>query len=320
MNWFKQNVFATVLLVITLIGSGVLIFLSLQKKTETAATREDFETQKAEYQRLTTQPIFPNQKNLDALEQQRKQYEERANVLQSEIAKIQLPVEQISPSQFQDKLAAATRDIMVKAAANKVEIAEEDFFLGFKEYRSQLPPQAAVADLNIVLNSIVDVTNKLIDARISRLEKITRIPLPSEGGATAAPAGNQAPAANANAARGKNNKAEPRKVLDRSTFIVEFVGGATPVQNFLNTATSGPQLLTMQLVRLQNEQLKGPPRTLPGAPTDDQGAGVDPAPTEGTTEGAEAAPPINFILGEEKVIASVRFQIIRVVGDAAAKS
>lgn len=332
MNWFKQNIFATVLAVVTLLGAGALLFLASQAGARSAAAQETFASQKAEYDRLTGEPIYPNQANLKKLQEQRKAYEDRANTLKGEIAKLQLPLENISPNQFQEELSKASRDVLVRAAANRVEIPEpERFFLGFEAYRDRLPPEAAVAELNVVFRAILDTVNKLIDARVSRIDSVTRIPLASEGGAPATPPPAQGRGRGTGSGSTPSRKVEARKVLDRSTYTIVFTGPQAQVQSFLNAATAGPQLVTMQLVRLQNEQLRGPAR---GAGTT-QGGEATPTPEAQPAEGqttpeggtAEAAPAptppeqmINFILGEEKVNATVRFQIIRVIPDAPAKS
>lgn len=312
MNWFKENVFASVVMGITIVVVGALTFLCIQQAGALTQARADFDTEKGKYDGLIKEPIFPSKANLEKVKEQHKQYLDKAKVLKEDIGKLEQPLTALRPNQFQDKLNEAVRKVQAEAATNHVALPSETakFHLGFPNYQAVLPSEAAVPELNLVLDVIKDAVDKAIALKVTSIDEVKRVPLPVEGGAAPAAA---TPPPSAGGAAGRR-PAETKKVVDRSTFSISLTGEQRRVREYINQMLNTPQLVTIQLVRFENEQLKGPARTLAVAPPTDAPP-VDPSappvdPSAAPAPGAEAQ-AINFVLGEEKVKATIRFQIIR---------
>ena len=318
MNWFKENIFASIVLAITLIGTGALVFLCVQEAGVLTESRAAFEEAKGKYTSLIGEPIFPSQENLKKVQAQHALYIEQAKALKDDIVKLEQPLATLKPNEFQDKLNEAVHNVQTAAQEGHVALPAEEskFHLGFASYKSNLPSEVAVPELNLVLDVIKNAVDKAISLHVASIDEVKRVPLSVETGGTAAAA--------ASAAGGKPRPgatAPGQKIVDRSTFTISLTADQRKIQQFLNDMLTTPQLVTVQLVRFENEQVKGPPKTIAPAP------GSDVPPSEQTdpnqppaAQAPPATPAINFILGEEKVKATIRFQIIRLPQAAGAKS
>jgi hypothetical protein len=314
MNWIKENPFAVGVLAVTVVGVGALTFLCVQKAGALSASNATFAEQKSKYDSLIAEPIFPSQANLKKVQDEHKAYIESVKALREELNKREQPLTNMSATAFADKLRKAVTDTRAAAQSHRVALPDEEakFYLGFPAYQSAVPTEAAVPELNLQLDTIRSVVDKAIAAGVTSIDEIKRDPLPVEGGSqpaapAAASSGNNRPA-------GRNTK--PVEVVQRTTFAVSFTADQNKVQQTLNAILDTPQYVTVQLARFENEQLKGPAKGVAAAPAPAPEGEVTPpaeapAAAPGTTP-ETAAPTINFILGEEKVKVTARFQIIRI--------
>src|SRR5689334_13403011 len=104
MSWIKENKFLAGFTAATVVGAGALSFLLLQAKGKYDEASTNFEQESTELNRLQTLKPFPNTENLKKLEAQKKEHAAAIVQLQQSLRKLELPTEQVSAQQFQDRL------------------------------------------------------------------------------------------------------------------------------------------------------------------------------------------------------------------------
>jgi hypothetical protein len=325
MSWIKENKFLAGFAGATLVGAGALSFLLLQAKGRYEANLTTYETDSADLTRLQNQAPFPNEANVRALDDQKKAQAEAIAQLQQSLAKIELPLEQVTPQQFQDRLRTTVDGINQKANEAGVQRAPETANLGFDRYLSEPPRPEAAAALARQLRAIEIIVGNLIKNRVASINTITREEVAEEranrGDAEAAsPQGGKA------GGRDKGGKS----LVDRTTVTVVFLADQRSSIYVLNEIVSSKdQFFIPRLVSFKNEKDQGPAKNdpsaaaagaLPGvAPAPLPGA-VPPAPTPEAAPGAPGAPATpgvtaaappqqRIIVGEEKVEVTMRIEI-----------
>ncbi len=304
MNALKQNPFLTALGAITIIACGVLIFLIVQAGSRLTETKDAYDAQESEYERLIRLGTFPSEENLQRLSEYQEQYAQDVAALRAELEQRQMEISELSTTGFQDVLIRKVDTASAKAQEKGVELPE-DFFLGFNRYRANLPLPEAVPLLTLEMEVIDDVVERILESPAAAIENIERAPLPIEEGITG-----DEPEEDRRGGRRNPQAAAPTEdelqVLDRHTFLVQFRATQGNLQEILNSLLQLEQLATMQLVHIRNEKSRGPSKAGEDAP-------IDPETGQPIEQDPDAA---QFILGSELVEATIRFQIIEPAEDA----
>ncbi len=182
MDWFKQNPFiGALLLVAALLVAAAGYFLSgaLGRYAEQEAA---YAENKATLERLHATKPFPSAENVgnakDELQEARRVLAEIAHSV-----RVTEPV--ATPTAFQDDLRKMVNDIQSRAQAANVALGDE-FYLGFNDYQTQLPSEAAAPRLAQQVHSIHKIASILIDERVQAIGSIARERLAIE-----APAGDK---------------------------------------------------------------------------------------------------------------------------------
>lgn len=304
MNWIKENKFLFGFLVVMVLGVGAGGWFILEAKGRSDAATEDYERKIAELSRLQRLAIFPNQKNLDRIVAQQTDVNAEVSKLAKTLATQQIPLEQVSPEQFQDKLKAAVTAVKSKAAQTNpaVKLPEPKFFLGFDPYETAPPPKEAAGVLARELKAIEWLCNQLIDNKITELKPLNREPLPEEKGKTK----ETTPVSAGKPAAGKpGDKAKAggvRYEIEKHRIDLAFVTEQSRFRDLLNAIVSHKgQFFIPRLINVKNEKPVPPPRVaevaaVPPAP-------ADPAAPAGTAPAAPATPAAQagYIVGEEKI-------------------
>jgi hypothetical protein len=293
MNWFRENRFLGTLLVVLgvcLLGSGWFLF-STKSDFDEAATR--FSNTAMELNRLERLAPYPNAENLQKMKAHAEDYSSALAKLKEELKMRVVPAAPLAPSEFQSRLRVALNGVIDKARANKVKVPDK-FFLGFDEYVSGLPIEAAAPSLGQQLAEIEWLVNSLLDAHVDAITAFHRVPLPEE---------NSPPAAGTRAtpATTTGNKLFQRNVVEATFFstpsaarkVINQIAGAN--QNFC----------IIRVLQVRDEKLKGPPR---------EGAGETPAasvPSPSPAAKGPAAATLNFIVGNEKIETTAKIEIVR---------
>jgi hypothetical protein len=333
MSWVNENKFLAGFAGATLVCAGALAFLVFQAKGQYQQAQATYEEQSNELNRLQTLQPFPNAENVKKLDEQRKAHAQAIVQLQQSLAKMELPLENVSPQQFQDRLRATVDTINQNANQNGVKRAEA-FNLGFDRYLSEPPRPEAAGPLARQLKAIEILVSQLIRDRVVELTELKREELPEEK--VAAAAAETPPAKGAKPA----GKGDPRAgLVASSTVEVSFLAEQPSFAQSLNSLISAKeQFFVPRLIKVVNEKPEGPSRAVAvnefQPPTFDAGAGA-PAIPETPAPGAQpgglppsanpgqpGVPPSTpppaapqpraktIIVGEERVQVTMRVEIL----------
>ncbi|MEY2564558.1 MAG: hypothetical protein QOH88_2751 [Verrucomicrobiota bacterium] len=300
MNWFRENRFlGTFLILFGIATIGALWFLfsaksnwdeALARFNQTAAALNDLE-QRAPY---------PSPENLRKMKAHADNYATALARLKDELKLRVPPVTPMAPNEFQSHLRLAMTAIADKARTNKVKLPEK-FYLGFDEFASALPSEAAAPLLGQELGQVEWLLGSLIDARVDSVNSFRRTPLPEEHGTTPV-APSPAPAAG-----GRPAAQLPGPVsFERNIVEVSFTSTPGAARKIINQIAGATQnFCIIRLLHVRNEKDKGPPReTVAEAPP------VVPAtPAPGTKPAS--APALNFIVGNEHIETTAKIEIVR---------
>jgi hypothetical protein len=334
MNWIKENKFLSGVLAVVILGGGALGFLlyTAMGKFDEAST--NFDQQASELHRLQTLPIYPSQKNVDKLSEQRDEYRKRVEDLRKSLEVMELPLEPLTPEQFQDRLKASVTAYDEKASAAHMKVPEK-FFLGYEQYQSVPPRPEAAPLLWRELKAIEWVLGRVIEDGASELLSVKPDELPEEKGEgrTESRSRNGQPGPGPGQGLGgpgsRRERGEAGRGLRKSAFTVSFVSDEKVFQNILNEIVSAKsQYYIVRTFELKSTNEKPPmrdekpgfgpgastvPPPPPGAPAPDAS---NPAPAAGApgAEKPDSAPKLGevtkFVVGEEKVQVALLIEIV----------
>jgi hypothetical protein len=291
MNWFRDNRFLGRFLVVfgvCLLGVAWLFF-SAKSDWDDASTR--FASTASELNRLERLAPYPSPDNLRKMKAHAEDYASALAKLKDELKMRVAPVAPLAPNEFQSHLRVAMNAVADKARANKVKLPDK-FFLGFDEFTSALPNEAAAPLLGQELVQIEWLVNGLVDARVESVSSFRRIPLREERGATTLPAATPA--------------AAMTNLLQRNVVELTFVSTPMAARKVINQiAGASQQFCIIRVLHVRNEKDKGPPREGGGETTSPSIPSASPA--------AKPAPTaaLNFIVGNEKIETTAKIEIVR---------
>ena len=285
MNWF-----------LVLSGAGVFSALGLlfMGKSDWDEASSRFSKTAAEWNRLERLSPYPNAENLRQMKAHAEDYSSAFGRLKDELKVWVAPVTPTAPNEFQSRWRVRLAAIADKARANKVKLPDK-FHLGFDEFGSALPNEAAAPLLGQELEQVEWLLNSLLDARVEAVTVFRRTPLPEErGAAPALPTG---------------VKSVERNVME-ATFV-STPGAARKVINQI--AAAKEHFCIIRLLQVRNEKQKGPPREVP-----EESAALDSPPpplSPASSLGAKPSPgtALNFIVGNERIETTAKIEIVRFI-------
>jgi hypothetical protein len=293
MNWFKQNRWLGIFLVvfgICVLVAGYFLF-STKSGYDDALVR--FNEAAAERSRLERLDPFPSEANYKKMQVHIASYAAALDKMKEELKTRVLPVPTLAPNEFQSHLRQAMLTTAEKARANRVQLPD-NFALGFDEYTTRLPGTAAAPLLGQQLAQIQLLMNILVEAHVDGVSAFTRTPIPDERGslpATTTPGGAR-----------KTPVATGPKMVERTTIDLTFASLPNAARKVLNQISSAnQQFYIIRILHVRNEKDKGPPR--------------EPAPQAGAAAATSGKLPTNaalsFIVGNEHIETSARIELIR---------
>jgi hypothetical protein len=306
MNWFRENQFLggfVIALVICTAGAGYFLF---SEKGQFDAATARYAEQTSELNRLEQLAPYPNEDNYRKMKAQAEEYGAALNKIKEQLKTRTLPVKPLAPNEFQTRLRQVSTEIADKARVNKVKLPE-NFYLGFNDFTTTLPPTAAAPLLGQQLDQVTLAVNMLLDAHIDAIVAFRRTPLPEE---RAAPAATPTPAGMAPRNPAASAQPPAAKLVDHSSIEATFVSTPAASRKVINQlATSQEQFFIVRTLHVRNEKDKGPPRE----PLADAASAAPAATTPGTGEGKgpAAGANLNFIVGTEKVQTSANIELVK---------
>jgi hypothetical protein len=301
MNWFRENRFlGTFVIVVGVCTLAALFFVWTESgASDEAALR--FGNTSTELRRLDGLAPYPSEDNLRKMKAHIENYSSALARLKEELKLRMPPVAPLAPNEFQSRLRVAMNAVSDKARANKVKLPDK-FYLGFDEFASALPSEAAAPLLGQELVQVEWLLNNMLDAHVDAVSAFRRNPLSADRGTAALPTATPAkPAGNVQAAA---------KLIERNVVEATFSSTPSVARRVLNQiAAANQHFCIIRLLHVRNEQEKGPPReaaaeTAAAVPTPPP---VAPAPGTKPPPG----PTLNFIVGNEKIETTARIEIVR---------
>ena len=294
MNWFRENRFLGTFLVVfgvALIAAIWFVF-SAKGDWDEAATR--FTNAKTELNRLERLAPYPSADNLLKMKAHAEDYSTALAKLKDELKTRVVPAQPMAPNEFQSHLRVSLNAVADKARANKVKLPDK-FYLGFDDFVSALPSEAAAPALGQELAEIEWLMNGLLDAHIDAVIAFHREPLPEERNPAATVTSTRVTPAPA------VNKLFQRNVVEATFFSTP--GASRKVINQI--AAASQHFCIIRVLHVRDEHEKGPPREGAG----ETAAPSVPAPSPGVK--AAPAPALNFIVGNDKVETTAKIEFVR---------
>jgi hypothetical protein len=182
MNWFKENTFLGVLIVVTSAFAALLIYAGLSTATKRDANAEEVAARKASIKKMKSMTPYPTIESVA---------EKKAN-LQAVVAKAEAMQAQfnsfrpenlgnITVSTFSDRLKKSDAEVRALFEEKNVSMPEKAY-LGFEQYKGGLPKDGATGILAYELSAIDWLFRELAAAGISKVGNFTRDVLPPEEG------------------------------------------------------------------------------------------------------------------------------------------
>ncbi len=290
MNWFRQNRFLGTFVTVVGVGTLAALWFLFSARTAWDDAVIDFNQAATELNRLERLSPYPSDVNLRRMKAHADDYAAALAKLKEELRTRVIPLSPMAPNEFQSRLRLAMTALADKSRANKIRLPDK-FYLGFDEFASALPNEAAAPLLGQELAQIEWLLDAFFEARVDALVSFRRTPLPEEH-QTAAPT--VTPAI-------KTPGAVPLpRSLERNVVEATFVSTPAAARRVLNQIAGANQhFFIVRLWHVRNEKDKGPPRDL-GADS----AGVI------TAEPPPAA-TLKFIVGSERIETTAKIEIVR---------
>ncbi len=301
MNWFRENrflgTFAIVLGVCTL--AALFFVWNESGASDEAALR--FGNTSTELRRLQGLAPYPSEDNLRKMKAHTENYSSALAKLKEELKLRMPPVAPLAPNEFQSRLRVAMNAVSDKARANKVKLPDK-FYLGFDEFASALPSEAAAPLLGQELAQVEWLLNSMLDAHVDAVTAFRRNPAPDDRGTAALPSATPSkPAGNAPAAA---------KLIERNVVEATFFSTPSVARRVLNQiAAANQHFCIIRLLHVRNEKEKGPAREAAA----ESAAAVPTPPPVAPAPGTKPppGPALNFIVGNEKIETAAKIEIVR---------
>jgi hypothetical protein len=297
MNALKENPFISAVILVVVAGCGALAFFASGAFTTYQDTMAAYTQAVQKLQGFQNKVPFPNEANIKSAEALRDGYQARLDALKSQLAALQVPREEnVSPQQFQDTLRSTVNAVVSRAEVAKVGLPE-GFYLGFNEYKDNLPTEKAAPELARQLTIITRIVEDLIGPNpenpgVKSVDSLERTPLRLEAGAAATPA--PAPGA----------KEKPKPALEVQPFVISFTAEQGKFRIAFNNFLKNPQFLILRSLSITNSKTEGPPV----ATTADTASA--PASPFDSTETAQTSTSLNVLLGREVLQVKAALEII----------
>jgi uncharacterized membrane protein YgcG len=313
MNWIRENKFLTGFIAVMVICTGVLGYFLYTAWGAYDDVTDTYTEQASALHQLQTRIPYPDETNLAKYKQEQGDFVDATHDLATNLAAMTLPVEDLTPSAFQDRLRDTVSSVLADAAKAGVKLPDH-FYMDFDKYQTSPPASAEVAaQLGRQLAALKLAVEIAINEHVDSISKLQRIPLPQEGGAEGGHSGGPGgggfggggfgggPGGRRAAGGGGNG------LVEKFPFDLEFVSSQPVFQKVLNDfAASSKQFFITRTLLVENTNPK---------PIAKDSATPAPPATTGTDAGAGAAPDntsgrLTFLVGTEKLDVAMRIDIV----------
>jgi len=284
MNWYRENRWLGNFFTASGLAALLGIWFLLSARSGFGDASAEFNAAATERSRLEHLNPFPNEDNFRKTQSALDNYGATLSKLKDELRAHVPQAAPLAPNEFQTRLRRAIVSTTEKARTNRVKLPE-NFHLGFDEFATSLPGNAAAAGLlGQELGQVELLLGILIDARVDAIATVKR---------------GTAPATPTKKSSGPANAVPP--VIERAIVDLTFTAAPSALRKVLNQiASSERQFFIARTLYVRNEQLKGPSREQTGAAASTAAA---------ATNQPNAA--LKFIVGNEHVETTARIELVR---------
>ena len=293
MNALKENPFITAVILVVVAGCGVLAFFGSGAFTTYQDTMAAYTQAVQKLQGLQNKVPFPDEANIKSAEALRDGYQEKLAGLKTQLGALQVLKEDgVSPQQFQDTLRSTVNAVVSRAEVAKVQLPE-GFYLGFNDYKDNLPTERAAPELARQLTVITRIVEDLIGPNpenpgVKSIDALERTPLHVESG----------PGSPAKSPEDSNPQIQVQSIM------VGFTAEQGKFRIAFNNLLKNPQFLILRSLSITNSKTEGPPV----AAAADSSAPA--SPFESTEVTSKAAASLNVLLGREVLQVNAALEII----------
>src|SRR5688572_14185559 len=177
MSVLKQNPFLAGFGAVMVLGVGALGYLTYSAADAHSTAETDYKEKQQELTRLQGLKPYPHQESLAKYVEQKKAFQAKVTALQDKLAASKIKVEDISPTEFQNKLRDTVAKIAARAAESNVKFPDADkqkFYLGFNVYQGEPPKAAAAPRLYRDLKAIESVLNIILETKNVTIKELKR--------------------------------------------------------------------------------------------------------------------------------------------------
>ena len=294
MNWFKENPIIAAIAAVGVLGTAVGCFFAIEGSVRRGEAASAYTAEIQKIRLLEGKHPFPSEKNLQAVQASVASYKKALEEFNSSLNKMEVASEKnLTPQKFQDNLRLAA-DNLRKAAGNKTQLPE-NFFFGFDDFRTQLPPQAGTDELNREFLAIKTLIEAIVPLGITSIDTLVRHPAPAPA---AEPIATPAPQKPGNAS--KSASPPVAKPLAFDSFTLGFTAPQKAFIAAFDKIPANPGFLVIRSMTIENTSPVAPLKAEIGKPRPG-------APSLPVLPGASTKLPTIF--GSELVKATIVFEI-----------
>lgn len=318
MNWFKENKFLGGLIVITVILAGVIISLGMKLQETLDEKISEVETEENTLKEMKGLNPYPTPESAKAKTDSLKALIGDANKMQAKF--LTFKPESTAPIPVNEFSALLKdTDARVRELFEGKITLPETFYLGFEDYKSELPRPEATGELAYELRAIEWLMGQLAAANATDVGGIVRHEIPSEKGESWG--GAAAPARGGRASRGRSAAARRGpslpKIANRMPIELLFRGPESALRDVLTAmADSDQYFFDLRIARIKNEspiptKPRGAVAASADAPKSDEGFGnLDGGEAEEETPVAARTKILDRIAGGDDITAYLRADLL----------
>jgi hypothetical protein len=323
MNWIRANKFLTGFIAVMVVGVGALGYLLYSSWNTYNDVTDQYTEQANALHQLQSRVPYPDEDNLAKYQQEKGAMVDATHALATQLSKMVLPIEDMTPSDFQDHLRVTAQAVNADAEKAHVKLPAK-FALNFDQYQTSPPTDAAAAPLGRQLAALKIAMEILINEHVDEVTGLTRATLPQEGaaggGGRAGGGGGFGGGGGGGGGRGGRGgrggggfgggggglgtASGGGGLVETYPFEVRFTASQPAFQKVLNDfAASKEQFFITRNLVIENTNPKPVAR-------DDSAATAPPPATTGTDNGSAPGPELTFIVGTEKVAVVMRVDMV----------
>ena len=291
----KENGFAIGLLIGTLVIGGGLVALGISQGKRYSGIQSEYDSVKSDVERMAKVRPYPTEENLEARKTEVKTFRGKVEGLQNTVQNFRPEtLEEISPSDFQNRLVAKTAAIKTLFQEKGISYPDQ-FGFGMESYLDALANPKATAKLNYQLEALDWLFRQLAEVQTYEIRNIVREALPSEDGREWT--------------QQFTEVREPIPLAQSLPMEIVFVADEPAVNAFVSALVDSKKyFFAIDMVRIGNENTSPPVRSQAGLEefdqpeeTDDGGGGgfggfgdfsFEETPAAGADEATEETPEI----------------------------